>query len=67
MEKLNIADGGYGGCGRLSEEHKRKISEANKGHIPWNKGKHWPNEIKMKISKKRKGQPSNNKGKPALE
>ena len=22
-----------------SEEHRRKISEANKGHIPWNKNK----------------------------
>ena len=65
--EYNIADGGYGGCGRLSEEHKRKISEANRGCIPWNKGKHWPNETKMKISKKRKGQPANNKGKPRLE
>ena len=65
--EYNIADGGYGGCGRLSEEHKRKISEANRGRIPWNKGKHWQNETKMKISKKRKGQPANNKGKPMLE
>jgi len=25
--------------GKLSKEHRRKISEANKGQIPWNKGK----------------------------
>ena len=23
----------------MSEQHKKRISECNKGHIPWNKGK----------------------------
>ena len=26
-----------------------------KGHIPWNKGKHWSEEVKKKMSKSRKG------------
>lgn len=30
----------------LSEEHKKKISEANKGRTSWMKGKHWDNEHK---------------------
>lgn len=62
--EYNIANGGYGVCGRLSEEHKRKISEANKGRIPWNKDKHWSNETKMKISKKMKGRVAWNKDGP---
>lgn len=37
---LNIAGGGHGIHGhRLSEETRRKISEAVKGREPWNKGK----------------------------
>jgi len=34
-----------------------------KGHIPWNKGKEWSEEIITKISKSRKGQVSGMKGK----
>jgi NUMOD3 motif len=30
-----------------------------KNHIPWNKGKHWPEEIKIKISESMKDKPSN--------
>lgn len=40
-------------CGPFSEEHRRKMSEAQKGRIPWNKGKIdiYSEEIKSKISK----------------
>ena len=67
--EYNIADGGYGGCGHLSKETKRKISEANKGRIPWNKGKKgcFSEETRRKISKKMKGKPANNKGKHHTE
>lgn len=34
---------------KLSEEHKAKISESNKGHEAWNKGKETPQEVKEKI------------------
>lgn len=33
-----------------SEETKRKISEACKGHIPWNKGKSMSDDFKKKLS-----------------
>ena len=33
-----------------SEETKRKLSEANKGQIPWSKGKSLSEETKTKIS-----------------
>jgi hypothetical protein len=58
--EYNIAKGGYGGCGKLSEEHKRKISESNKRRIysektkqkisVSHKGKHLTEETKKKIS-----------------
>lgn len=32
-----------------TEEHKRKLSEAHKGHTPWNKGKSWSEETKDKM------------------
>lgn len=44
----NIADGGGGSTGHLSEEHRKKISEANKG-------KHMSEEAKRKISEAHKG------------
>lgn len=43
---------------QLSEEHKRKLSEARKGKIPWNKGKKvgaLSEEHRQKISKSLKG------------
>jgi DNA mismatch endonuclease (patch repair protein) len=38
-----------------AEEIKRKMSLANKGQIPWMKGKHHTEEWKRTISEKRKG------------
>ncbi len=35
----NLTNGGYGFSGKMSESHKMKISQANKGMTPWNKGK----------------------------
>jgi group I intron endonuclease len=46
-----------------SEECKRKLSEARKGKVPWNKGKHHSEETKEKIRQKRLGHPPSNKGK----
>jgi group I intron endonuclease len=45
--------------GPLSKKIKRKISEALKGQIPWNAGKHLSEEHKKKISDSSKGK---NKG-----
>lgn len=39
----------------LSDEHKRKLSEAHKGKIPWNKGKTMSKEYKEIHSKAAKG------------
>jgi len=33
-----------------SEEHRKRLSAANKGKTPWNKGKQIPDEMKIKIS-----------------
>jgi hypothetical protein len=41
---------------KFSEEHKRKISEANKGKIGYWKGKHLTKEHKKKLSESLKGQ-----------
>lgn len=38
----------------FTEEHKRKISEANKGQTPWSKGKHLSEEHRRKIGEKHK-------------
>ena len=63
--EYNIADGGNGGSAKgrtspmkgkcLSEEHKRKISEALKGKPSWKKGKHISEETKRKLSEFWKG------------
>ena len=67
----NLRTGGRGGA--CSEETKQKISEANKGKTPWNKGKKGvqppsmkgrkhTDESRLKMSENRKGYTPWNKG-----
>ena len=70
--EYNIADGGQGCAfkGRHhSEETKRKLSEANKGQIPWNKGKTgiFSESVLQKIGEAHKGIEPANKGKKMSE
>lgn len=62
----NISDGGKG-CslkGReISEETRRKMSDAHKNKPTWNKGKHLSEEQKRNLSEAHKGKPAWNKGK----
>lgn len=61
---INYSDGGYGGTRRkLTEEHKRKLSEANKGQVSWAKGVKKSDETKKKISLSRIGTKGHRKGK----
>jgi NUMOD3 motif len=53
---------GLKGCYTLSEETRRKISEANKGRISPNKGKHRSEETRAKISAALIGNKKNNVG-----
>ena len=48
---------------QLSESTKRKLSYANKGNIPANKGKKLSKETRLKMSLAKRGKPPNNKGK----
>ena len=62
--EYNVADGGQGGfIGTMTEERRKKISEAGKGRKAWNKGKHFSEEYCRKLSDVHKGKPSYNKGK----
>lgn len=54
-KKISISLTGLRTGYKISEEHKRKISEANKGNIPWSKGKKLTEEHKNKISESHKG------------
>ena len=56
--EYNIADGGEGGAGPLSEETKKKIAETLKGHPGWNKGKHLSYEARKRMSEAHKGKMS---------
>ena len=55
IEKINknrnpkYGDEHWGYGKHLSDDHKRKISESNKGKPSWIKGKHWDDEHKEKI------------------
>lgn len=40
---------------KFTEEHKRKLSEAHRGQIPWSKGKTFSLEYRQKLSKAHKG------------
>lgn len=52
----NMTDGGDGKSGWLPlEDTRRRLSEANKGQIPWMKGKVHSEETKQKIRKNHKG------------
>lgn len=53
---------GLKGCYKLSEETRRKISLANKGRIPWLKGKHHTEQTRAKISAALMGNKRNNNG-----
>jgi len=44
--------------GALTDEHKRKLSEAHKGKPTWNKGKRLSDEQKRKLSDAHKGKPT---------
>ena len=56
--EYNIANGGEGRTGPISEEHRKRLSEANKGRHPGNYGKHPSEETRRKISEARKGRPA---------
>jgi DNA mismatch endonuclease (patch repair protein) len=61
MEKFNIprrsrSEALKGRRGKpLAEEHKRKIGEANKGRVVWNKGKHLTEEHRRRIGEANRG------------
>jgi len=48
----------------FSDEHRKKLSDSHKGHIPWNKGKTgvYSDEIKKRISQTLTGRIGPNKG-----
>ena len=55
----NATTGGEGCWNhKVSEEAKEKISKANKGNIPWNKGISLSEEAKKHLSEMNKGKPS---------
>lgn len=68
----NHTDGGEGVSGFIrSKESNKKVSVANKGKVPWNKGltgiQTQTKESNLKRSKKLKGRPCPNKGKMSGE
>lgn len=72
-DTYNMITGGIGGCVKghlVSEETRKKISEANKvslkGNIPWNKGMVMDDNFKKRMSEASKGN-HNRAGKPMSE
>lgn len=62
IRKAHLADPSIGKRSGLSRvgrscslETRLKLSKANKGQIPWIKGKHWSEEYKKKLSEVQKG------------
>lgn len=49
----------------MTDEIRKKISQANKGNIAWNKETPWSDEMKQKLSEAHIGQVAWNKGIPA--
>lgn len=49
----NVENGGNANK-EISTETRQKLSIANKGHIPWIKGKHQSEESRLKMSKSKK-------------
>lgn len=47
----------------ISEKTRNKLSQANKGNIPANKGKKLSTQTRLKMSLAKRGKPPNNKGK----
>lgn len=41
---------------KFTDEHRKKLSEARKGKVPWNKGVPMSDETKKKVSESKKGQ-----------
>ena len=54
-QKISVNNARYWKGKTLSDEHKKKLSEANKGQIPWNKSKTLSEEHKNKLSEANKG------------
>ena len=50
-----------------TDEAKKKVSDANKGKTPWNKGIPRDDSLKEAVSKANKGKTAWNKGKPRTE
>jgi group I intron endonuclease len=67
LKLCNLTDGGEGFSGLIfTEEHKNKISMANKGKRSWMKGKNHSKISKKKMSKAKKGKPAHENTKRAL-
>lgn len=62
----NITDGGEGCSGPKSEEWKKKVSEAKKGKVSGNKGKHYSEKTKRKMSEAHKGKKSSEETKKKI-
>lgn len=61
---VNMTDGGDGQC-NLAQESRSKISKANKGKVPWMKGRRHTKEAKQANREKHLGNIPSNKGLPS--